>query len=327
MELAKYLVDNVESSPDLTRHIINSISIEEAGQLLMELECYYSSDPRTGLLLYSINKILFPIEKEGVSKTPNAPISQLLADFGNDKSGRITLSRVELQKRFDYQSFEDQKRIIVAFMRRATKHDVVWCAKHLLNDWFWLDYYIDVIKWYWERDMNNYRLLRVIEKRASEEYLNEKVQLFENQNEGVIESKAYSWFVVRLGKDKNFVIKKERLSPFQYVYICAKTGRHVSNDEADSALLQVVSDELSEGFFCNRFRRKLDGSIVFDFGGRIGHALWVVAKTGNTTALIHFNEWIKKICREIEKMQVVDCEKIIRFVLDGIFQPSLQIVD
>ena len=327
MELAKYLLDNVESCPDLTRHIINSISIEETEQLLMELGCYYSGDQRTGQLLYYIDKKLFPIQKEDVPKTPNASISQLLADFGNDKSGRIALSRVKLKKRFDYQSFEDQKRIIVAFMRRATKHDVVWCAKHLLNDWFWLDYYIDVIKWYWERDMNNYRLLRVIEKRASEEYLNEKVQLFENQNEGVIESKAYTWFVVRLGKDKNFVIKKERLSPFQYVYICAKTGRHVSNDEADSALLQVVSDELSEGFFCNRFRRKLDGSIVFDFGGRIGHALWVVAKTGNTTALIHFNEWIKKICREIEKMQVVDCEKIIRFILDGIFQPSLQIVD
>lgn len=114
MELVKYLVNNVENCPDLTRHIINSISNEETKQLLMELECYYSGDPRTGLLLYHINKKLFPIQKEDVTKTPNSPISQLLEDFGNDKSGRIAISRAELQKRFDYQSFEDQKRIIVA---------------------------------------------------------------------------------------------------------------------------------------------------------------------------------------------------------------------
>ena len=318
MEFAKYLVDNVENCPDLTRHIINSISIEETEQLLMELECYYSGDPRTGLLLYHINKKLFPIQKEDVPKTPNALISQLLADFGNDKSGRIALSRVELQKRFDYQSFEDQKRIIVAFMRRATKHDVVWCAKHLLNDWFWLDYYIDVIKWYWERDMDNYRLLRVIEKRASEEYLNEKVEIIENQTDGLIESKAYTFLLSYLGKDKSFAIKKERLRPYQYAYICAKTNRCVSHDDANSALLQAVSDELSEGFFGNRFRRTIDGTVVFDAKGKIGLALWIVAKTGNTTVLIHFNEWTKEMCRKIERMQAVDYDKITEIISDSL---------
>ncbi len=321
MELAKYLVDNVEDSNDVIRHIINSLSIAELQQLKTDLEFYYFDDSETGRILDFIDKRLYPSQMDKMPKMPNASINQLLDDFNNDKSGRITISRIELQKRFDYQSFDDQKRIVDAFMRRTTKHDVVWCAKYLLDDWFWRDTYFDPVEWYWERDTENYRLFRVIEKRASKEYLNEKIQLFENQNEGVIESKAYTWFLVRLGKEKSFVIKKERLSPFLYVYICAKTGRPVSNDEADSALFQVVSDELSEGFFCSRFRRKLDGSIVFDFGGRIGRALWVVAKTGNTTALIHFNEWIKEMCREIEKLQTVDCEKITRVISDRFFSP------
>lgn len=325
MELAKYLVENVEDSHDVIRHIINSLPIVELQQLKMDLEFYYFDDSGTGRLLDFIDKRLYPSQMDMMPKMPNASINQLLDDFNNDKSGRITTSRIELQKRFDYQSFDDQKRIVEAFMRRTTKHDVVWCAKYLLDDWFWRDAYFDPVEWYWERDTDNYRLLRVIEKRASEEYLNGKVQLFENQNEGAIENKAYTWFLVRLGKDKNYVIKKERLSPFRYVYICAKTGRCVSLDEADSALSQVVSDELSEGFFCNRFRRKLDGSIAFDVRGRIGHALWVVAKTGNTTALIRFNEWIKEMCCEIENMQIVDCENITRLVLDRIFLPNLQL--
>lgn len=322
MELAKYLLDNVESCPDLTRHIINSISVEEMVQLLMELDCYYSGDPRTGLLLYYIDKKLFPIQKEKEPKTPNATINQLLEDFGNEKSGRIALSRVELQKRFDYQSFEDQKRIIVAFMRRATKHDVVWCAKHLLNDWFWLDYYIDVIEWYWERDMDNSKLLRVIVKYASEKYLKEKIEMMENQTDGVIESKAYKFLLSHLGKDKSFAIKKERLRPYQYAYICAKTNRCVSHDEASSALQQAVSDELSEGFFVNRFRRTIDGSVVFDAKGRIGLALWIMDKTGNTTVLIHFNEWTKEMCRKIENMQAVDYDKITEIISDSLAERS-----
>lgn len=40
-----------------------------------------------------------------------------------------------------------------------------------------------------------------------------------------------------------------------------KRGCHVSLDEVDSALSQVVSDELSEGFFCNRFWRKLEARL------------------------------------------------------------------
>lgn len=324
MELAKYLVDNVKDSCDVMRHIINSLSIAELQQLKTDLEFYCIDDLETGRLWDFIDNRLYPSQIDKMPKIPNASINQLLSDFNNDKSGCITTSRKELQKRFDYQSFDDQKRIVDAFMTRATKHDVVWCAKYLLDDLFWRDVYFDSVEWYWGRDMDNYRLLRVIEKRASEEYLNEKIQLFENQYEGVIESKAYTWFLVRLGKDKSFVINKERLRPFQYVYICAKTGRRVSHDEANSALLQVVSDELSEGFFCNRFRRKLDGTIVFDFGSKIGHALWVVAKTGNTNALIHFNDWIKEMCREIEKLQTVDYENITRIISDRIFRPNLQ---
>ena len=149
MELAKYLVDNVEDGHDVIRHIINSLSIAELQQLKMDLEFYYFDDSGTGRLLDFIGKRLYPSQMDMMPKMPNASINQLLDDFNNDKSGRITTSRIELQKRFDYQSFDDQKRIVDAFMRRTTKHDVVWCAKYLLDDWFWRDAYFDPVEWYW----------------------------------------------------------------------------------------------------------------------------------------------------------------------------------
>ena len=314
MELTKYLVDNLENSRDFTRHIINSLSLVDLKRVKRDLERHYTDNPETSYLMGHVERRLFPEQVEKVKKKPNATINQLLRDFKDEKSGLIAASRLELQKRFEYQSFEDQKRIIDAFMFRTTKHDVVWCSKYLLSDWFWRDIYFDSIVWYWEREMDNYPLLRVVCKYASDDYLKEKVQQFEEENEGVVEVKAYMLFLSRLAKDPNFVINKDRLKPFQYVCICSKTNRQVTQEEANTALLQVVLKSLSEGLFFNKFRRKRDGTVVFRSGCMIEFALWTISKTGNTDVLIRFNEWVKEMCYKIENMQDADYDEIVETV-------------
>ena len=314
MELTKYLVDNLENNREFTRHIINSLSLDDLKRVKRDLEHHYADIPETSYLMGHIDRRLFPEQVEKAPKTPNATIDQLLRDFKDEKSGLLAASRLELQKRFEYQSFEDQKRIIDAFMFRTTKHDVVWCSKYLLNDWFWRDIYFDPIVWYWEREMDNYPLLQVVLKHASDDYLREKVQQFEEENEGVVEVKAYTLFLSRLAKDPNFVIKKDRLKPFQYVCVCSKTNRKVAQEEASAALLQVVMESLSEGLFFNKFRRKRDGTVVFKSGCMIEFALWTIAKTGNTDVLIHFNEWIKDLCCKIEDMQDADYDEIVETI-------------
>ena len=145
MELTKYLVDNLENSREFTRHIINSLSLVDLKRVKRDLERHYADNQETSYLMGHVERRLFPEQVEKVKKKPNATINQLLRDFKDEKSGLIAASRLELQKRFEYQSFEDQKRIIDAFMFRTTKHDVVWCSKYLLSDWFWRDIYFDSI--------------------------------------------------------------------------------------------------------------------------------------------------------------------------------------
>ena len=284
MELTKYLVDNLENSREFTRHIINSLSLVDLKRVKRDLERHYADNQETSYLMGHVERRLFPEQVEKVKKKPNATINQLLRDFKDEKSGLIAASRLELQKRFEYQSFEGR------------------------------DIYFDSIVWYWEREMDNYPLLRVVCKYASDDYLKEKVKQFEEENEGVVEVKAYMLFLSRLAKDPNFVINKERLKPFQYVCICSKTNRQVTQEEANTALLQVVLRSLSEGLFFNKFRRKRDGTVVFRSGCMIEFALWTISKTGNTDVLIRFNEWVKEMCYRIENMQDADYDEIVEAV-------------
>ena len=92
MELAKYLVDDVEDGHDVIRHIINSLSIAELQQLKMDLEFYYFDDSGTGRLLDFIDKRLYPSQMDMMPKMPNASINQLLDDFNNDKRANYNLS-------------------------------------------------------------------------------------------------------------------------------------------------------------------------------------------------------------------------------------------
>lgn len=150
-----------------------------------------------------------PSRNEKKPKRINNPIQQLLDDFSNNKSGKVHESRRELQRRFEYQSFEDQKKIIRAFMKKAVKTDVVWCSKYFVMEYadtvylegeavelvdylFWENEYLDVVKSYWLHDMENYKLLKVLTRFESPEYLKEKIKAIENEMDGIIDSIAYS---------------------------------------------------------------------------------------------------------------------------------------
>lgn len=289
MELAKYLLENVENSPDITRHIVKSLSVDDLERLEVEQKQHYSNDSRVRFLVDCIDKQRFPTWYcPDIPKAINAPIQALLDDFSNVKSGCIVNARRELQKRFEYQSFDDQKRIINAFMEKGTKSDVVWCSKHfvelfadilyikgeshtIVDCLLWKEAYLDAVKSYWEKDMENYKLLKVIVKFASLDYLREKIQGMESESEGIIDSVAYTSLVLRMCEEEGYVIPKEKLTPFKYAYICAKSNRQLTEEEADLALRQVSLEK-----------------------SNLGLALWSVAKTGNTQALIRFNEEVLK---------------------------------
>ena len=205
---------------------------------------------------------IIPSRNEKKPKRINKPIQQLLDDFSNSKSGKVHESRRELQRRFEYQSFEDQKKIIRAFMKKAVKTDVVWCSKYFVMEYadtvylegeavelvdylFWENEYLDVVKSYWLPDMENYKLLKVLTRFESPEYLKEKIKAIENEMDGIIDSIAYSSLLLKVCEDKRYPLPKERLTPFKYAFISAKTNRQISEEDASAAMIWAAKHETS----------------------------------------------------------------------------------
>ena len=54
-------------------------------------------------------------------KKRNTPIATLTKNFVNKRSGKVTESREEIQRRFDYLDWKDQKKIILAFLDSGKK--------------------------------------------------------------------------------------------------------------------------------------------------------------------------------------------------------------
>ncbi len=64
----------------------------------------------------------------------NAPIAQLIKDFANKKSGKVTESRVEIKRRFEFLDWKIQKKIMQLFLDSG-KVDREWACSMLIDHW------------------------------------------------------------------------------------------------------------------------------------------------------------------------------------------------
>lgn len=313
MELLEYLLNNQDSSIDIIKHLVNTLSPEQ----LVELRAATDNED---VWFYTNSKI--NIKPSNEVKTVNAPLQQLLDDFNNHRSGKVHEARRELKKRFETQSFADQERIIAAFMNKASKTDVVWCTKYFVENYaetvvyqgqqfdvvgymFWKDEYLDVIKRHWEHDMDNYKLLKAIVLFDSAEYLKERIRLIEVETPGIIDRPSYSSLLLKVCEDKSYPLPKERLTPSQYAYITAKTGRNITPEDASAALVWAVNNESRWSF---NYVRNLQGHLIFrDYKySTLGLSLWSLSKLGYSDIIIAFNEWIKQVIAKLESLKEID---------------------
>ena len=314
MEPTKYLLENPGSSIDILKHLVNSLPTDQ----LVELRDNTINDE----LWFYANKLINPKPSLEKTKKANLPLQQLLDTFSISKGEQLKNTRRELQKRFDGQSFADQELIIDAFMKKGTKTDVVWCSKYLIENYadtiifqdetfevvgqlFWKDEYLDMVKHFWEQDMENYKLLKVIIQFDSPEYFERKIRDIENKCEGVIDGVAYPGLLLKVCEDKSYPLPKGRLNPFQYAYISAKTDRTISKEEAKAALSWAANNET---FWPSHFVRNLQGHLIFrDYRySTLGLALWSLSKLGHTSVIISFNEWIKTVICALEMEKHLD---------------------
>ena len=77
----------------------------------------------------------------------NTPIARLIKDFRNKRSKKVVESRKEIQRRFAYLDWRDQKQILTAFLD-SCKTDWQWACGKLL--YYWDDSFLLKVQSLWE---------------------------------------------------------------------------------------------------------------------------------------------------------------------------------
>ena len=225
----------------------------------------------------------------------NTPISTLMKNFINKKSGKVDESRKELMRRFDYLDWKDQKKILSAFLDSG-KTDRNWAYWKLTNNWD--KSFEPKLKVLWEQ-FHEERCAWPIIHNFPVEYISENIDRF-------TEEKDYYHICLRLAHNKTFEIDKERLSPADYITVVANSKRYISIEEATDILYKTVHQYCVNKGFIPRFALNsfaLDSGRILgpkDFKdvSRVLDAIYILNDIYNVEirrAAFLFDDWNKKI--------------------------------
>lgn len=218
----------------------------------------------------------------------NTPIVTLLKNFVDKKSGKVSDSRKEIQKRFDFLDWKDQKKIIFVFLDSA-KTDRQWAYKKLLD--YWDKSFEAKLRELWEtlhEDLCSWPVIR----HFPEEYLSQNIDQFTN-------GRDYYFICLRLAKDNNFAIDRSRLSDTDYLAVLCHTGRTIDADEAEDILYKIVHDvciDSSTYIALNEYVDTSRGSIITPFWFEIVNTtLYYIKLLKHLEVFDRFQEWNKAV--------------------------------
>ena len=163
------------------------------------------------------------------TKKRNTPIATLIKNYINKKSGKVSDSRNEIQRRFDYLDWKDQKKIVLAFLESG-KTDRQWAYSKALD--YWDKSFEPKIKELWEQ-LHEEKCSWVVIRHFSVEYLSQNIDKF-------TEGRDYYFICLRLAENCEFEINKEKLSNTDYLAVLYHTGRSIDMSEAEVLLYENV---------------------------------------------------------------------------------------
>jgi hypothetical protein len=214
----------------------------------------------------------------------NHPIATVIKNYVNKKSGKVTDSRNEIQRRFYGLDWKDQKKIMAAFLDAGVS-DRDWAYSRLLDLWdasfeskvleLWGTYHEEKCAW-------------VIIRHFPKEFIRKHINTF---NEG----RDYYFICRRLAEDADFVVDQERLSKTDYLMALSHGERHIRDEEATDILYSIIQEicfhwcasmELSRNFIPRR-----DEMLVASDFANVSIALYYLEKMGNDNVVSEFHNW------------------------------------
>lgn len=180
----------------------------------------------------------------------NRPIASLIKLYIDKRSGKVSDARKEIQKRFDYLDWKDQKRIILAFLQSG-KSDREWAYGKIYRQWD--NCYLEPVRLLWEKYHENICAWSVIQHFPLE-YVRKNAAQLEEIN-------GYYHLCQRLAEDAEYKIDKSKLHDKEYLLVMLNSHREVNEDEAKDIFFKSLHDYcLIEPEWIFRVHRKSRGA-------------------------------------------------------------------
>ena len=217
----------------------------------------------------------------------NTPIATLIKNYLNKKSGKVTESRKEIQWRFNYLDWKDQKKILLAFLDSG-KADRQWAYQNLYRNWD--KCFEPKVKEVWEK-WHEPQCARSVIRFFPVSYVKENMESF-------TELGHYYYVCWRLAEDPNFVVDKSKLSTINYLSVLYHTERKITDEEANDVLFKIVHEMCVAGFTFNDMEDiKIGSSEMFTPANfrSIGLAKYYLRKMGFNEPEERFDEWDEEV--------------------------------
>ena len=277
-EIVTYFVDEVapvyNSLQDKGKKIYYAILQSLPPDLFEEVASKLSCDSRTPWDLMGFINWMWK-ERPKKTEQPNEPISTLLQWYQDKGSKKVGYAYERLVKRFDAQSFADQKKILGAFLVGGKKSSE-WAATRLRRNR--IPGFENEIEAAWNAYKGPSMALTII-------YMMPEEFVMKEQNELVAAANlpdAYAILCGRLGRTPGFEIDENRLSILDWFYVVGKLGLSEKIPEMDSKVDQYIRDLNADDYIGHK---NTDGySLVYILG--MSRIIWALKKLNYTDGLV-----------------------------------------
>jgi hypothetical protein len=218
----------------------------------------------------------------------NKTIDQLMQEYNT--RGRKVSARVQLKKRVEFVSFDEQKLVLLAFLNNASV-DRKFALKYL--DEHWDEFYASEVEHAWQQ-YHDKEAAKLIVHHFSNEFVRTNCDAL---------TVDFNYLQVRLRLPADSAIDRDRLSDSAYLYLCARQSLEVDDKTTEYLFYQNVLKAIS--WFYIKSPRRLNPNwaneehTIYDQSlcdiPVISSMVWSLGTLGKSDILIRFTEFHEKV--------------------------------
>lgn len=272
------------------KSIIDTLNVDQLHELQNNVELDWYLD---NLVFLKLEGSYCKSEK----KEQNKSWHKYLSEMQDRKSGHVTASREKLRRLFPHLEWRVQRKILLYFLKDATKSDRIWALRTIQSDWSLIGdcKKSEVIMWLTEIQ---HQWLLHHEKEAAIILIKHEQHKFVAEFEKELsDAIGYQKVALRLGENADYIVDRSRMTDLEWLYVMTKLKRTVEKQTCEVILTEVLLDAIHKNE-CPYSRENEELSFVLD--SNIGLAIWCIGRLKYTDLIMDFYKHDLELCNSLK---------------------------